>query len=336
MFTLAHISDIHLGPLPDMSILDLMSKRITGYMNWQRNRRKHLFGDTLDLLLRDLHRHAPDHLAITGDLVNLATDSEIKGAGVWLKSFAKPHDVSVVPGNHDAYVPGALDEAMEEWQAWLAPDMPRADGHNFPYLRIREQVALIGLSTATATPPFMASGYFGRNQARRFAELLKELGEAGLCRVVMIHHPPVRGATASYKRMIGIRRFGAALHLGGAELVLHGHTHLNSLYWLPAPGGSRVPVVGIASASQGNGGHKPPAAYNLFQIDGEKGDWSIRRERYALTPDGQSFALVEEERLLGARDANPLWPAGNPSLKGEDRRAAHVAVQTADEDATRR
>jgi 3',5'-cyclic AMP phosphodiesterase CpdA len=303
MFTLAHISDIHLGPMPDMSILELLSKRITGYVNWRRNRRKQLFGDTLELLLRDLRRHAPDHLAVTGDLVNLATDIEIKAAGIWLNSLSKPNDVSVVPGNHDAYVPGALDKALDEWRAWITPDAPRQDGHEFPYLRVRGKVALIGLSTATASPPFMASGFFGPNQARRFANLLREVGEAGLFRVVMVHHPPIRGATASYKRMIGIRRFGAAVHLGGAELVLHGHTHLNTLYWLPAPDGSRVPVVGIASASQGNGGHRPPAAYNLFRIDGEKGRWSLSRERHALNTDNKTFALAETEELLSSNPA---------------------------------
>jgi 3',5'-cyclic AMP phosphodiesterase CpdA len=297
MFTLAHISDIHLGPMPDMSILELMSKRITGYVNWHRNRRKQLFGNTLELLLRDVQKHAPDHLAVTGDLVNLATDIEIKAAGIWLNSFSKPEDVSVVPGNHDAYVPGALDKALDEWRAWITPDTPRQDGHEFPYLRIRGKVALIGVSTATASPPFMASGFFGPNQARRFANLLKDVGDAGLFRVVMIHHPPIHGATATYKRMIGIRRFGAAVHLGGAELVLHGHTHLNTLYWLPTPDGSRAPVVGIASASQGNGGHKPPAAYNLFRIDGERGDWSLVRERHALTEDGKTFGLAEVEDL---------------------------------------
>jgi 3',5'-cyclic AMP phosphodiesterase CpdA len=275
-----------------------MSKRITGYVNWHRNRRKHLFGNTLELLLDDVLARKPGHLAITGDLVNLATDIEIKAAAIWLKTFSGPHDVSVVPGNHDAYVPGALDKALSEWRDWITPDTPREDGHDFPYLRIRDNVALIGVSTATASPPFMASGYFGRNQARRLANLLQETGRAGLFRVVMIHHPPIRGATSSYKRMIGIRRFGAAVHLGGAELVLHGHTHLNSLYWLSGAGGERVPVVGIASASQGNGGHKPPAAYNLFHIDGEKGRWSLRRERYALTPDGLSFASAGMDELL--------------------------------------
>ena len=82
MFTLAHISDIHLGPMPDMSLLELMTKRITGYVNWHRNRRKQLFGDTLELLLKDLNKHLPDHLAVTGDLVNLATDTEIKAAAL--------------------------------------------------------------------------------------------------------------------------------------------------------------------------------------------------------------------------------------------------------------
>jgi 3',5'-cyclic AMP phosphodiesterase CpdA len=303
MFTLAHISDIHLGPMPDVSIRQLMSKRITGYVNWHRNRRKQLFGDTLEQLREDLLKRNPDHLAITGDLVNLATDIEIEAAAVWLKTFSGEREVSVVPGNHDAYVPGALDRAEKAWHGWMTGDEKRADGEEYPYLRIRGKVAMIGLSTATATPPFMASGYFGSNQARRFATLLKDLDAAGLFRVVMIHHPPIRGAAASYKRMIGIRRFGAAVHLGGAELVLHGHTHLNSLYWLTAPGNRLVPVVGIASASQSNGGHKPPAGYNLFRIAGEKGNWSLVRERYSLNEDGRGFSLRETHELIGHESA---------------------------------
>ena len=39
MFTLAHISDPHLAPLPAPRWSELMGKRITGYINWQRKRR---------------------------------------------------------------------------------------------------------------------------------------------------------------------------------------------------------------------------------------------------------------------------------------------------------
>ena len=40
MFRLAHLSDVHLGPLPDVAYRDLVSKRMLGYVNWQRNRRR--------------------------------------------------------------------------------------------------------------------------------------------------------------------------------------------------------------------------------------------------------------------------------------------------------
>lgn len=296
MFTLAHISDVHLGPLPNLTFLELLSKRITGYVNWRRNRGKQLFGNTIERLLEEIVEARPSHLAITGDLVNLALDFEMDAAAQWLHAFHRPHDVSVVPGNHDAYVPGALDTAVRLWKPWMSGDAPRDDGHDFPYLRIRDNVALIGVSTATATPPFMASGFFGPNQARRVERLLKETGERGLFRVVMIHHPPIRGATSMHKRMIGIRRFAATISSGGAELVIHGHTHLNTVYWLKGQH-APVPVVGIASASQGPGGHKPPAAYNLFTVAGEAGNWHLTRERYALNDDATTVSLAETTRF---------------------------------------
>ncbi|KQV64537.1 metallophosphatase [Rhizobium sp. Root1220] len=289
MFKLAHISDIHLGPLPRLSVRELFSKRITGFVNWHRNRRKHLFGSTLDVLLDDIRARQADHLAITGDLVNLASGIEIRAAAAWLKELGDPADNSVVPGNHDAYVPGAYEKSMRAWydnvRGDLAPPHWEEDRHVFPYLRVRGKVAIVGCSTALATPPFAASGFFGERQARETVNMLRAAGEAGLFRVVMIHHPPIRGATSFHKRMIGIRRFAAVVSTGGAELVLHGHTHLNTLHWLRGQTGP-VPVVGIASASQGPGGIKPPAAYNLFNIGGSPGYWELTGERFSINEMG--------------------------------------------------
>lgn len=289
MFKLAHISDVHLGPLPRLSVRELFSKRITGFVNWHRNRRKHLFGGTLDLLLDDIRARQVDHLAVTGDLVNLASGIEIRAAAAWLRELGDPADNSVVPGNHDAYVPGAYEKSMRAWYDYvrgdLAPPEWEEGRHIFPYLRVRGKVAIVGCSTAVATPPFAASGFFSSRQARETVNILRAAGEAGLFRVVMIHHPPIRGATSFHKRMIGIRRFGAVISTGGAELVLHGHTHLNTIHWLrgqTAP----VPVVGIASGSQGPGGMKPAAAYNLFSIDGSPGAWNLKAERFSLNADG--------------------------------------------------
>jgi 3',5'-cyclic AMP phosphodiesterase CpdA len=293
MFKLAHISDIHLGPLPRLSLWELSSKRITGFVNWHRNRRKHLFGGTLDLLLADIKAKEVDHLAITGDLVNLASRIEIRTAAEWLATVGPPAATSVVPGNHDAYVPGAYERSMRAWYPYvrgdLAPAVWEEDRHVFPYLRVRDRVAIIGCSTAVATLPFSASGFYGSRQARETVHMLRAAGEAGLFRVLMIHHPPIRGATSFHKRMIGIRRFAAVVSTGGAELVLHGHTHLNTVHWLRGQT-SPVPVVGIASASQGPSGSKPPAAYNLFSISGSPGAWDLKAERFSLNAAGDGVS----------------------------------------------
>ncbi|NKN38343.1 metallophosphoesterase [Agrobacterium sp. a22-2] len=301
MFKLAHISDIHLGPLPSLTFRELASKRITGYVNWHRNRAKHMITNTLDLLIADMRAREPDHLAITGDLVNLASGIEIRMAAKWLQDTGGPLQTSVVPGNHDAYVPGAHDKAMSAWYDFVRGDddplIWEKDFKLFPTIRRRGPVAMIGCSTSIATPPFSASGYFGARQARETAELLKAAGKEGLFRVVMIHHPPIRGAASSHKRMIGIRRFAAAISTGGAELVLHGHTHLNTLYWLESHG-KRVPIVGIASASQGPGGHKPPAAYNLFSISGHADAWKLDWERFGMDA-AANMSRQHHQLLLG-------------------------------------
>ena len=308
MFRLAHISDIHLGLETVPSIRELASKRITGYVNWHRKRRKAMFGEVLERLLDDIQTKKPDHLAITGDLVNLATDDEVEAAHLWLTGVGDDLTTSVVPGNHDAYVPGAFDKVAKAWRNYMIGDDVRRTIHpddQFPYMRVRGKVALIGLSTATATPPFVASGYYDIPQARRTVELLEEARERGLFRVIMIHHPPVRRAAIWHKRMVGIGRFAKVLQQAGCELVLHGHTHLNTIHWLPSPGGL-VPVVGIASASQGPGGKKPTATYNLFSIDGKPGAWSCRLERFQLHhPLGEPAKRISDDDLTKPETVPP-------------------------------
>lgn len=284
MFRLAHISDVHLGPLPDVTYRDLASKRVVGYVNWQRNRRRHHHDGIVDAIVADLKAQVPDHLAVTGDLVNLALDGEIELARLWLETLGAPTDVSVVPGNHDAYVPGAFDKACHAWAPWMNGDGAHGlvGRTSFPYVRIRKGVALIGVSTARATAPFMASGFFRDGQAERLARILEEMGKRDLFRVVMIHHPPVRGAVGQHKRLFGIGKFQKVIRQSGAELVLHGHSHLPTLHWIDGPAGT-VPVVGVAAAGQATGGLKPAAQFNLLDISGEPGSWNVQLTRHGLS-----------------------------------------------------
>lgn len=298
MFRLAHISDVHLGPLPDVTYRDLASKRVVGYVNWQRNRRRHMHDAVIDTIVADIKASAPDHIAITGDLVNLALDGEIEMAKHWLETLGRPEDVSVVPGNHDAYVPGALDKACRAWAPWMMGDGINSpvDRNSFPYLRVRGQVALIGVSTARATAPFMANGFFMEGQAKRLGRMLDATAGRGLFRVVMIHHPPLRGAVPQHKRLFGIDRFAKLMRRPGAELILHGHSHLPTLSFMDGRDAT-VPVVGVAAAGQAPGGKHPAAQYNLFGIDGEPGNWRIALTRRGLTGPATQPADLETVEL---------------------------------------
>jgi len=59
MFTLAHLSDVHLGPLPSVSYRDLISKRITGYINWHRTRRDSFHDGVVGALVADMEASSP-------------------------------------------------------------------------------------------------------------------------------------------------------------------------------------------------------------------------------------------------------------------------------------
>ena len=296
MFRLAHLSDVHLGPLPDVTYRDLASKRMVGYVNWQRHRRHIMHDSVLGSITTDIAAIGVDHLAVTGDLVNLALDGEIELAKLWLETLGPAHDASVVPGNHDAYVPGAFDKVCRSWGAWMASDGQNApaDRHAFPYLRVRGKVALIGVSSARATAPFMANGFFREDQSHRLGALLDKAAKQGLFRVVMIHHPPVRGAVAQHKRLFGIGNFQKTISRHGAELILHGHSHESSLHWIGGKRHHPVPVVGVAAGGQSIGGSHPPAQWNLLEISGEPDAWLLRLIRRGLS--GPTLPVCELSR----------------------------------------
>jgi 3',5'-cyclic AMP phosphodiesterase CpdA len=302
MFRLAHISDPHLGPLPQVRWRDLASKRVTGYINWQRHRGKAMASPALSRIMADITAQKPDHLVITGDLVNLGLDAEVENARLWLESQGAPEDISVVPGNHDAYVPGALARACKSWKAFMSGDAPpisAAPRDLFPYLRIRNQVAIIGISSAIATSPFLARGAFRSAQARRLAQILDECGRSGLFRIILIHHPPVRGAAALHKRLFGIGLFQKVVRENGAELVLHGHTHQPTVNHIDGRDG-KVPVVGVSSTSQAPGGQMPAAGYNLFEISGKPGTWRCGLQYCSMTEISAIAATSITRALLPA------------------------------------
>jgi 3',5'-cyclic AMP phosphodiesterase CpdA len=268
-FTLAHLSDPHLPPLPSPRLAELVGKRAFGYLNWTRNRHRYHRRDVLDVLISDLQAQVPDQIVVTGDLVNLALEREFAPAKAWLETVGPPERVTLVPGNHDAYVRATGNRFSEAWTDYLVGDDAQDAGAIFPSLRRRGPLALIGVSTAVPTPPLMATGWLGKSQMEALERLLSHLSSESAFRVLLIHHPLRSDARA--KRLTDAPELLALLKQHGVELVLHGHDHVHSTIWVEGPNGSSIPVVGVPSASARAHGHYPDAAYNLFSIarDGE-------------------------------------------------------------------
>jgi 3',5'-cyclic AMP phosphodiesterase CpdA len=266
-YLLAHLSDVHLPPLPPPRFSELIGKRLLGYLNWTRNRHKIHRRNVLDALAADMQGQRPDHIAVTGDLVNLALAAEFGPVRTWLESVGPPDHVTLVPGNHDAYVRGAL----ERFDATFG-DYRQGDGAvaGFPFLRRRGPLALIGVSTAVPTAPFMATGWLGQAQLDALERMLAELCGEQRFRVLLIHHP--LRSRHRHKRLTDSDALQVILKRHGVELILHGHDHIHSTMWFDGPAG-RIPAIGVPSASSIAYGHKPAAAYNLFAIEREGDAW---------------------------------------------------------------
>jgi 3',5'-cyclic AMP phosphodiesterase CpdA len=266
-FQLAHLSDVHLPPLPPPGFSELMGKRMLGYLNWTRNRHTIHRRDVLDAIITDVLAQRPDHIAVTGDIVNLALAAEFAPARAWLESVGPPDRLSLVPGNHDAYVQSAVARFNATFADYMRGDDTAA---GFPYLQRRGPLALIGVSTAVPTAPFMATGWLGQAQVAALDRVLSGLSGEYLFRVLLIHHP--LRSKHRHKRLTDSDALQAVLKRHGVELILHGHDHIHSTMWFAGPAG-RIPAIGVPSASSIAHGHKPAAAYNLFAVARDGDTW---------------------------------------------------------------
>jgi 3',5'-cyclic AMP phosphodiesterase CpdA len=295
MFVLAHLSDPHLGPLPKPRLSELIGKRATGFLNWQRKRRFVHRSDMLARIVADLAAQGPDHIAVTGDLVNIALAAEYAPARAWLERLGRPADVTLVPGNHDAYARRTARHPQLHWGDYMRGD----DGDGFPCLRRRGPLALIGLSSAVPTAPLMATGRLGHEQLQGLAALLDQCANEGLFRVVLIHHPPSSDRSRHFKRLVDGAALRDTLARYGAELVIHGHDHVRSLSFVDGPH-QRIPVVGVPSASELPPGKHDAAGYNLYRIDGSAGRWRTEVVSRGISPDAANVVEIKRTVLSGS------------------------------------
>ena len=132
MFRLAQVTDPHFRSFTGATPGQFLNKRALGTLNLVVSRvRKHRM-ELLADLAGDLRARRVDHLAVTGDLGNVSLESEWLAARRWIEGLAMATAaVTVIPGNHDAYVPEVVEAQDVRAAVRRLPDRraaPRAGG----------------------------------------------------------------------------------------------------------------------------------------------------------------------------------------------------------------
>jgi 3',5'-cyclic AMP phosphodiesterase CpdA len=224
MTTIAQLTDLHL--LEDT----FEQKRNFG----ERARLSYLsFGRRLDPAerrrrvqksLRDVKAAGVDHLLVTGDLTEDGHGAQFEVlAELLAESHIAPDRITVVPGNHDAYIGGAaFAEAMA--------------GPLRPYAKSSELCAPIALRDATVVPVSTAfeqsclrsAGGVSREDQEKLAGITSDPAFADKPLVFAQHHQPGQYLLPFWQWIDGMtehRVFSQLFEQCPHLYVVHGHTH---------------------------------------------------------------------------------------------------------------
>ena len=284
LMRLIHITDPHLSTLDGLGFLGVRGKRRSGYLSWYKNRRHAHRREILDLLTESVARQNPDRILLTGDLVHIGLEREMKEAAAWLRSLGSPDRVLLVPGNHDNYASDSLEIMYSQWREYL----PQRNGDKrdytagFPVEHRAGSLKITGVNTSCVTRIFSAAGELGQGQRDRLLASF-DPGQEDLFHCLLIHHPPLPGIIYRRKALRDAGELGAIIRRKKPHLVLYGHIHCNREDHL-----ADTRIYCTASASDAEN-----ASYRIFDIEQADAGWHCRMRLVAL--QGKQFRPVAEE-----------------------------------------
>jgi 3',5'-cyclic AMP phosphodiesterase CpdA len=311
---LAHCSDLHLLSLAGAGMLDFANKRWIGGLNLLVNRGRHHQTEIFEGMIVDLNAQGVDHILVTGDITNLALDEEFRFAKTLVETLDLGADkITVIPGNHDAYVKAGATYFKKHFGDYYSSDADAAEalqGESWPSVRRRGSLTIFGLSTSLQTPWFTAYGVLGKDQLSRLRTALLDEKYADTLRLVAIHHSPAEPRARSRVRGLRDRHdLYKVLEETGAELILHGHEHLDLSAVLPGRDGE-IPVRGIQSGTYdaGDSAKHRRARYRIYEIadtceDGER-PTVISEELRLWDPQGDRFIVDDALNEAGSVSAS--------------------------------
>ncbi|MFQ3360580.1 MAG: metallophosphoesterase family protein [Alphaproteobacteria bacterium] len=291
-YTISHISDLHLPIIKTPKYKELFNKRIIGFINWHLNRKNNHNDNIIKDLINDLKKQGSDHLIVSGDLINLSLEDEYINASKILKKISIPENISVVPGNHDSYIKIDFDKSIFHWKDHIGTDTVllnyfKSKKNPFPYLKIRNDIALIGLSSAIPTMPFMCYGKIGKDQLKNLEDILIYLSKKNYFKILILHHPIHKIGPFNYKGLLDNNELIKLLDDYNIELLLHGHLHRDSITYLKTKN-SIIPCFGTPSSSKINKKEKQ-TSYNKYEIYKINDKWNFNAYRRVYRSDTNKF-----------------------------------------------
>lgn len=274
---LGHISDIHIFAMNQFGVRRFLNKRLVGGANLAFKRGKSHSSTSVDIAIQRIHELGCEHLAVSGDLTNLALDEEFVAAREILERFPDANQrVSVVPGNHDYYTPDtAWRQPLERvFSDWMESDLPSYQlDRGYPYCKLlSDDVALIGLNSAHPSPPFFAIGTVAAPELRSAEALLDDPKVRDRFKIVMLHHHvlPFEHSRVEYtRRLTNAEEVLSMLRWRNVDLVIHGHNHhfhSLDLPWLGKPGKMRICEAGSTSQI-GKSNPLRGGKFNVYHIE---------------------------------------------------------------------
>ncbi len=269
----------------------LFNKRVTGFANLVLHRSRVHRREYLLAVLAAAAASA-DHVVVTGDITNLALESEYEEARRLLDGVARSVEVTAVPGNHDIYLPPVQRERRfpHHFGTFLRSDLPEfaldLPAGPYPVVKLRGPAAIIALSSAVPRPPFIAAGFVGTAQLAALGRLLDHPEVARRTPVILIHHPPVdtRIRLAQLRDgLVDAASFRKVLAPLARGLVLFGHLHVRVRCVLTTAAGA-LDVIGASGAALDHPDSSVRAGFNLYEIDDDGGVATV--EARVIDPSG--------------------------------------------------
>lgn len=222
---------------------------------------------------------APAATVLAGDLTQRARHGELQRALAFVEALQRTAPVLVIPGNHD----------VEWWKSIfhlfgtrvLYRKYRRYFGEELsPVLQVPGAILAGALSAHGIAAGSMTwnlndmavKGHLPVAETDRMAERFAQAGPA-LLRVGVVHHNVLRGQLS---QRMGLAHWGSAqrrLEATGADLVLCGHDHQESVGQLP---GGTVVACSSTHSNRTRGGR--PSAFH--EIEADAGRISVRQHRW--------------------------------------------------------